>query len=495
MKRRDFLTAAAATVTLDRTAFAKKPVQKVEPLSGVQIAPFSILDEGIQRCLDTLKNNAAINALFIYSHDYYPGHNKPPNVMATDHGIPVRDMRERRLPSIWVKHSPTAFASMPIRHQMVDDSFEYANRDLFDEIRQPATERGMKVYARILEADMRRGGEIPGYRQVRTVDHEGKPGDGPCWNHPDYRQWIYTTIRELVTNYKLDGLQYGAERTGPLSRVLYRGMNPTCFCKYCENRIRELGIDVLSVKSGFTKLHQLIAGQPAKDPAAFRDTLSAVMSILYRHPEMLQFDRQWFLADEEICAEVHRIARSIRPRIDSGRHVDHQRSSWDFFFRSAISYTEMASHADFIKPIVYHDPMGPRLRTWVLDRLNQFALRDLTLDQSLQLFYGMYGHDASKQPSLEQLSDRGLGPEYVYRETFRCKEAVGNQAKVYAGIGIDVPWYVPDGMEPRPSDPETLIRAVHRAFDAGADGVLASREYDEMRLSSLKAFGAAVRTY
>lgn len=117
-----------------------------------------------------------------------------------------------------------------------------------------------------------------------------------------------------------------------------------------------------------------------------------------------------------------------------------------------------------------------------------------TLHQSLQLFYAMFDHDSQKQPQLDELGATGLGPEYVYRETLRCKQAVGDRAKVYAGIGIDVPWYVPDGMEPRPSDPGALITAVHRAFDAGADGVLASREYNEMRMSSLEAFGQAIRT-
>lgn len=235
---------------------------------------------------------------------------------------------------------------------------------------------------------------IPGYEKVQTVDHEGQPGHGPCWNHPAYREWVYTTIRELVSNYRLDGLQYGAERTGPLSHVLFRGVTPTCFCQ---------------------------------------------------------------------------------------------------FYRSAISYGEMAENADFIKPIVYHEPMGPRLRWWVLERMKERVLNELTLEQSLDLFYSLFGHDSEKQPKLDELEEAGLGPEYVYRETRRCKQSVGDQAKVYAGIGIDVPWYVEDGMERRPSDPEQLEEAVQRAFAAGADGVLASREYNEMRLSGLEAFARGVR--
>ena len=217
------------------------------------------------------------------------------------------------------------------------------------------------------------------------------------------------------------------------------------------------------------------------------------MRIVYQHPEVLSWDYQWFQADEEICTEVHRIAKSIRPDIDSGRHVDHQRSSWDFFYRSAMSYEQMAKNADYIKPIVYHESMGPRLRWWALDRMKDRVLNDLSLEQSLQLFYGLFGHDPARSPQLKDLDRSGLGPEYVYRETLRCKQAVNENAKVYTGIGIDIPWYVPHGMEPRPSDHDELTAAVRRAFDAGADGVLASREYNEMRLSSLEAFARAIR--
>ncbi|MCA9128574.1 MAG: hypothetical protein KDB22_15915 [Planctomycetales bacterium] len=237
----------------------------------------------------------------------------------------------------------------------------------------------------------------------------------------------------------------------------------------------------------------LIRNAEAGKPNAADGMLTSVLRVLHRYPEVLSWDYQWFQADEEICAQVHRIAKNVRPEIDSGRHVDHQRSSWDIFYRSAMTYGEMAENADFVKPILYHDAMGTRLRWWVLERLKDRLLNELTLEQSLNLFYSTFGHDATKLPKLNELDSAGLGPEYVYRETLRCKQSVGDKAKVYTGIGIDVPWYVTNGMEPRPSNPEKLTAAVQRAFDAGADGVLASREYDEMRLSSLEAFGRGVR--
>lgn len=499
VSRRVFVKATAIATLAPQLTFAKEK-ERTKPFVGIQIAPVSLFDEGVERCLDTLREKASVNALLLYSQTYHAG-TKPTNVLATDHGVPVRDFSKSKLPRLWVRHTPKAFDGKVIQHQKVGADYEFSDRDIFREIQKPAQDRGMKVYARILEADARRKEHIPGYASVLTLDHEGQTGHGPCWNNPHYREWVYTTIRELVTNYELDGLQYGAERTGPLSHVLYRGLTPTCFCSHCVRRNKEHGIDAERAKTGFAKLYALMTSVAAKakqgkhamaTSTAPDGVLSAVMRTIYQHPEVLSWDFQWFQADEEICTEIHRIAKSIRPAIDSGRHVDHQRSSWDFFYRSAISYEQMAKNADFIKPIVYHESMGPRLRWWVLDRMKERLLNELSLEQSLQLFYATFGHDASKQPQLEDLDRVGLGPEYVYRETLRCKQTVGDRAKVYAGIGIDVPWYVPGGMEARPSDPEQLTTAVTRAFDAGADGVLASREYAEMRMPSLEAFGRGV---
>lgn len=511
MKRRDFVKAAALASLGPygrHLAAAETDVTspRRERLVGVQIAPVSIFDEGIERCLDTLQEKAAVNTLFIYSQTYHAG-TKPKNVLATDHGISVRDFFKSRLPYNWVRHRSKSFAKKVVRHEEPNADLEYGDRDIFREIQNPAKHRGMKIYARILEADSRRKDRIPGYGKVLTIDHEGKPGHGPCWNNPHYRDWVFTTIRELVANYELDGLQYGAERTGPLSHVLFRGRTPTCFCNHCVRRNKMHGIDTIRAKTGFAKLYKLMktvaglseaaapnkAGSQAPPTGTANGVLSDVMRIIYQHPEVLSWDYQWFQADEEICTEVHRIAKSIRPAIDSGRHVDHQRSSWDFFYRSAMSYEQMAENADYIKPIVYHESMGPRLRWWVLDRMKNGILNDLSLEQSLQLFYGLFGHDPARSPILKDLDRKGLGPEYVYRETLRCKQAVGDNAKVYTGIGIDIPWYVPNGMEPRPSDHDELTAAVRRAFDAGADGVLASREYNEMRLSSLEAFARGIR--
>jgi hypothetical protein len=132
------------------------------------------------------------------------------------------------------------------------------------------------------------------------------------------------------------------------------------------------------------------------------------------------------------------------------------------FYRSVMTYREMADNMDFIKPILYHDIAGPRTRS-------------------------MY--DTNVEPKLDELNSKGLGPDYVYRETKRCVQSVEGRTKIYAGIGIDIP----GNNQTFSSNPEGVYQATRKAFEAGAAGVLISREYDEMRMPNLRAVGRAVK--
>ena len=296
------------------------------------------------------------------------------------------------------------------------------------------------------------------------------------------------TIEELM-----DGLQYGAERVGPLSEVLFRGDVPSCFCEHCNARNEAANIDPKRAKEGYAQLYQLIQSLESGKPKPDDGVMTAVLRILMKYPEVLAWYQQWFQADEEIQTMVYQTAKAQRPNADVGQHVDHQRSSWDIFYRAAVSYGDMAKHNDFIKPIVYHDILGPRLREWVIERMQARVLNDLSENQALDLYYALFGHDASREPDLGELPEQGLSPEYVYREIKRCVDGANGEAKVYAGIGFDVPHYVPNGMKKFPSDPETTFQATRRALEAGAAGVVASREYAEMTVPNLQAFGRAVR--
>ncbi len=83
-------------------------------------------------------------------------------------------------------------------------------------------------------------------------------------------------------------------------------------------------------------------------------------------------------------------------------------------------------------------------------------------------------------PAISDRSRESFPADYVFRETKRCVEGIQGKAAVYPG-------------QEKPTDPERLYDTVIKSFEAGADGIMISLEYDEMRKSSLDAIGKAIK--
>jgi hypothetical protein len=503
--RRDFLKKALITSAgislgsgLTMPSMAQKSNFKTPSgkMIGIQMGPHSFYDEGMENVLDFLSKEANINTLMFYTHTYYGVGSRPKQVLAHDHGVKPRDFSKSKLPKVWVKHHEEFFKNTILRHHKTDSSYEYSDRDIFNEIQNPARDRGMRIYVRLLEPWADEGVKyIKNFDEVVTENVYGEPGYAACWNNPDYRNWLYATAEDIFTHYNLDGMQYGAERVGPISQVLVRGRDeiPTCFCEHCRERNKKNGIDPERAREGYKKLYEYMHKVSSGKDDSHNTVMVNILRYLQLYPEILGWNYQWFRADEEIQEEMYRRIKKIKPEAQVGRHIDHQRSSWDIFYRSAVTYREMAEFSDFIKPILYQDIYGPRMKDWVVDPLQKTSLNDLTKKQVLNLFYSWMGYSKQAQIAYDDLERKGMNEYYVYDETKRCVQGVDGNADVVSGIGIDVPWYVPGGMIPYPSDPIKLRRSVYKAIQAGATGLLASRDYDEMRHSSLKVFGDAVK--
>ena len=489
LNRRTLLQIVAAS------AAAAQVAPSAERFVGIQMGPHSMLDEGIDHVLDLLQGEAAINSVMVYSHTYYTAdgirRKRVPAVLAPDHGAPVRDLNQRSLPYVWVKHHEVYFKNTALRHLPPDSRLEYGDHDLFAEMLQPVRKRKMKLYARILEPftpDM--AGLLPNWVKVLTVDAYGRPGRLPCFNNPDYRNFWLATTEDMFKSYELDGFQFGAERSGPLSNLVYFGVPPYCFCPHCRARARDKGIDAERAREGMKALHGFIRGDLLENHAAPPDgVLTTVMNYCFRYPEILAWERLWRESKEGFFGAMYAAAKAIRPEADCGEHVDHPGTTFDVFYRSVMTYREMADYMDFIKPILYHDIAGPRTHSMYLDRLQNTLLKELSQPQALDLFYAFKGYDKNVEPKLDELNSKGLGPDYVYRETKRCVQAVADKAKIYSGIGVDIP----GNNQTFASHPEGVYEATRKAFEAGAAGVLISREYDEMRMPNLRAVGRAIR--
>src|SRR5262249_19129450 len=94
-----------------------------------------------------------------------------------------------------------------------------------------------------------------------------------------------------------------------------------------------------------------------------------------------------------------------------------------------------------------------------------------------------------KEAALGDLAGAGLSADYVARETKRALAGVQGKCRVLPGIDIGIP----TGPRSRKASPDDTNAATRAALRAGADGVILSRKYSELRLANLQAAGRAVR--
>jgi hypothetical protein len=459
---------------------------------GVQLGAHSVFDEGVDRCLDLLQETAAVNAVFVYSHTYqgYASGRRPEN-LASDHGVPIRDPKSRSLPLVWVTPHEEFYRDTFLRHAKPGPNTEFQDRDVFETLAEPCRKRGIQIFARVLEGHGRDPLEaIPNWSRILTRDVYGRPTLLPCWNHPAYRAWWLGTVEDLFKSYRLAGLKWGAERSGPLSNLLTSPPNsrrvPFCFCEFCQARGRASGIQVVRAREGFCKLYEFVSSVQDGTSRPADGNFITLTRLLIRYPEILAWEHLWHDSKESLKEEIYGTVKQMNPRASVGWHVYHW-VTWEPIYRAMADYARMSSYSDWIKPVVYHDVAGPRIKASTIDTWNKGIMRESTPNETLQMLYGILGLNRSKEPSYEQLSNRGLSPDYVYRETRRCVEDVAGKCAVYPGVGFDIPG------QGAPSAPETVYEATAEALRAGASGLIICREYDEMRVPNLRAVGRAIR--
>ncbi len=495
--RREFLhslvaLAGAAGIPLPAAAAAPEPQAAPPPaarpraglLIGVQMGPHTMLDEGIEPCLDLCRDAADIDTVFTYSHAYGGDLRKPLEWLATDHGKPPIDQRSRKLPLVYVRHHEQYFKDTSLRHQQVDATFAYGNRDLFAEMMPPLRARGMKVFARILESGSR---EVKNVARVATVNAHGQPTQTACWNHPEYKAFWNATVEDLFRSYELDGFQWGAERASPLARLIQSGGDDTasCFCPFCLARGKAHGIDGDRARQGFTALLAYVQRQRGGAPRPPDGAYAEFFRVLMRYPEILAWDYQYRLSREEVMKGMYDTIKAIKPSAQIGWHVDHWATSMDLIARAAMSYAEMAPWSDYLKVVVYHAVTAPRMLGWVGNE-QRSIYGDMPIEDALSLHYALFGYAPSIDALANEPTPRRGSPEYVFRETKRSVDSAQGKTRIYPGVGFNLPGGGPD-------DPATISRCVGRALDAGATGIVVSREYEELTVPNLRAVGKAIR--
>ena len=147
-------------------------------------------------------------------------------------------------------------------------------------------------------------------------------------------------------------------------------------------------------------------------------------------------------------------------------------------------YAEFRKYSDFLKVVMYNNCGGPRLVSYV-NSVSRTIFADFFPEEVLGLAYKMQNY---KEASVGMLPRSGLSADYVERETRRAVAGVSGAVKVWPGIDIDIP----TGGDEKKTEPQDVREALLAALHGGADGVILSRKYSEIRLANLRAVGEAL---
>lgn len=446
---------------------------------GIATSVAPLVRQDLGRLLDDMRRRAGVNALFPFIYTHIPRRA----------GLPAAGFRggNYAIPHMeYYRDVPFTYADMRAP--------EFGTLDVLAKVIPAARERGIKTFAWILEDS--RMPPVPAWEPLYEIDFHGRRThhhpSGPCNNNPHYRAFLLALVEDYTRSYDIGGIMWGSERQGGLLNALgayHHGAKAdpgraTCFCEFCLARARTEGIDADRARRGFGELERFVrAGRAGQRP---RDGyFVAFWRILTDYPELLAWENLWVRSRHELQAEIYRKVKSINPSLPVGWHMWHN-MSFSPFFRAEEDYTRLGEFSDFIRPVLYANCAGERIKSFV-DSVHGDVLGDVPGDQSLEFLYRLLNYH---EAPYDRVSAAGLSADYIQRETRRAIDDVAaTRTQIWPGIGIDVP--VPPGANH--STPESVRATVKAAFAGGAEGLIISRNYVEIKPENLSAAGEALK--
>jgi hypothetical protein len=494
--RRDFLkasTSVALAAMTAPTAFAQtapsSSPSKSQRTIGIQVGSISFLDEGVDQVLDTLQQRGNVNTIFLATFTYGRGiaGRQVPGQPLPDHGAQEYDEKTFHGGNYATPHA-RFYEKTALKQTKAPDHGE--NVDILEMVLPKAKQRGIKVYC--WYEDVFRS-DVPGIEPLRELDLEGRRANTLCPLHPDYRSFLTGLTEDYCKSYDIDGVMWGSERQGPLNNMIGakhgggRGeVDPTratCFCELHQKAAKDRGIDVARAKQGYGKLAEFIQRAVAGD----RPTDGYFVTfwrLLLDYPEILAWEKLWTDSKHAIYGDIYRTAKAAKPNVQVGFHIWHV-NSFSPFFRAEQEYDRFAKVADYLKIVLYNNCGGPRYARAV-ENVGNTIFRDVPKDELLAFHNHLLNYGDEK--GINDLPKSGLSSDYVARETKRALDGVQGKCKIYPGIDIDIP----TDADQKKTTPDDVYAATSAALRAGANGIIFSRKYSEMRLANLSAGGRAV---
>ena len=478
--------AAATPVTVAQPANLAAP--PAIPISnGIQVGAVSFVDEGVEPVLDIFQQ-ASVDTIYLTTFTYGRGlaGRQIPGQPFPDHGKQESDEKTFHGGNYATPH-PQYYQATVLKETRAP---EHGDLDIVAAVLPAARKRGIKLFCSI--EDVFRN-DVPGVKEVTEMDWQGRRSNTLCLFHPDVRAFWTGLATDLCQSYEIDGILFFNERNGPLLNALgashaqnIASSRVTCFCPHHQQAARAAGISFERARDGYRKLDQFVQ-------AALRDQRPSdgyfveFWRLLMEYPEVMAWDRLFDQGKHQVLAEVNAAVKGARKNLQVGFHIEHV-NSFNPIFRATRRYDDLATKADFLKVVAYNNCGGERYASFIRN-VGSTIFRDVPKDELLQFNNHLLNY--SREAGLGELATAGLSPDYVARETKRALDGVQGKCRILPGIDIDIP----TGRNSRKAKPDDTFAATQAALAAGAQGVILSRKYSEMRLANLAAAGQAVRNF
>ena len=483
--RRHFLAASAGLLAASRAAAQSGKGRMI----GLQIGAVSFVDEGVEPVLDILQSKGGVNALFLAAFTYGRGiaGRQVPGQPLPDHGKQQYDSGTFYGGSYAAIHEKY-YANTPLKNLRAPD---LGNYDVFASVIPASRKRGMKNIAWF--EDVFRS-DIPNVAQVQEKDLHGRNADTLCFNNPGYRNFLLDLVEDYARSWDLDGIMWGSERQGALANALGskhggHSSDPgrvTCFCDYCQKKAAGRGISLARAREGFTSLEKFVRASRSGNKPVDGGYVE-LWRLMLRYPELLAWENLWHDSLRETYKAIYDKVKSVKPEMGVGWHIWHN-NSFSPIYRAEQDLQVIAPYSDFLKIVIYNNCGGERLAGYI-ESVAQTQYGGVPPEALLEFHYDVLGY--RNEGALTRIPQTGLSSDYVLRETKRARQGLtGAKTQLWPGIDIDIP----TAANHSKCSPEGVFGAVKAAFDGGADGVILSRKYSEMKLANLAGAGKAVKS-
>lgn len=488
MNRRTFLQTSAAGALLAPAAAPAEPPKMI----GIQVGAVSFVDEGVEPVLDILQESAAVNTLFLATFTYgrgIAGRQVPGNPLP-DHGKQEYDNGSGPgtfQGGSYVKTHPEYYKDTVLQDFRAPD---FGDFDLLDAVVPAARKRNIKVVCWF--EDVWAGPEkVHNIGQAQEKTFGGGNAGTLCFNNPNYRNWLLGTVEDYSRTRDIDGIMWGSERQGAFANALQAGAGArggvgrtTCFCEFCERKARDRGLDPARARAGFQALEIFLQDSRQRRPVD--GYYVGLWRLMLRYPELLGWEMLWTDSLRETYAALYSRVKDVKPSIGVGWHIWHN-NSFNPIYRAEQDLSEISKHADFLKMVMYHNCAGERMANYIRG-VDTTLYADVPAEELLEFHYRVLNYRG--QGKLSEIPQTGFTAAYVFEEASRARAALnGTHTQLWPGIDIDIP----TASNHSKCTPEGTRDAVAAALKAGADGVLLSRKYSEMKLANLRGAGSALK--